>query len=84
MTSGTVKNQWNELALSPNPEETRHQVAILVWALASFLLGANLFADPRWSGRLLVALAVNGSLVAFLGIFPIPVVERQPCIGPWI
>lgn len=69
LTSGTVKNQWNELALSPNPEETRHQVAILVWALASFLLGANLFADPKWSSRLLVALAVNGSLVAFFGIF---------------
>jgi len=69
LTSGTVKNQWEKLALSPNPEETRHSVAILVWALASFLIGANLFADPKWSKRMLVALAINGSLVAFFGIF---------------
>lgn len=69
LKSGTVKNDWTEQALSPNPEETRHAVAILIWALASFLIGANLFSDPRWSSRLLVALAINGSLVAFFGIF---------------
>lgn len=69
LDGGTLKNEWTELSLSPAPAATRHGVAILIWALASFLIGANLFADPKWSRRMLVALAVNGSLLAFFGIF---------------
>lgn len=69
LTQGTQKNEWGQFALSPNPAATRHAVAVMVWALASFLIGANLFADPKWSKRMLVALAINGSLVAFFGIF---------------
>ncbi|MFO1022625.1 MAG: hypothetical protein U0903_18295 [Planctomycetales bacterium] len=66
--SGLVKNSRESVPLSINPAETRHRVAILIWAAMVFVISANLFQEDRHIRVLLAMCAVNGGLIAFFGI----------------
>jgi tetratricopeptide (TPR) repeat protein len=55
-------------SLSLFPASTRHDLALLLAAIATFFLAAQLFANAYWQRILFAVVAVNGAVFAFFGI----------------
>ena len=64
---GTVSPEgWQPLTMSTSA--TRHDLALLLLAVAVFLLGSSLFATPAAQRLLMIVLAANGAILVFFAI----------------